>query len=450
MDMDNFKKLDFQNYDYYSHVITVGGKLIEVPLRKGSKDGAFIDALTFTVNKRTIDILKSVCVNDTEYIATMSEILMDIFGFGVTEKLGKGRYFYQVFYRLGTEKANYGTVHIGGQRDTILVELTGTACQAAKAGWEQRLYDFLKKAVRPQISRCDVACDLFQGEYKPEMAMLDHDKGLFAINNRKPKSECIGTAWRYEDGTGKTFAVGKRGNARYFRCYEKGRQLGDPESLWVRPEVEFRRQKDFIVPLEILIYPGEYFAGAYPALEKIVSAPANRIETATQKANITFDSRLMHGKNQVGRLVRLLIDMDWTAEQIIDALIADEGKYPKGLTPEEYDCNVINPDEYLTTENAKINTDDFAPDQLDEVVKLETQIRIFEKDVPFKSAQQIQLLHEFRPDLERWMDVWRQYKLKEQNRQYEVALNQELDYLYMKYGSLFNPKLNQRKTSWQH
>ena len=271
-----------------------------------------------------------------------------------------------------------------------------------------------------------------------------------SLYNRKPKSECIGTAWRYEDGTGKTFAVGKRGNARYFRCYEKGRQLGDPESLWVRPEVEFRRQKDFIVPLEILIYPGEYFAGAYPALEKIVSAPANRIETATQKANITFDSRLMHGKNQVGRLVRLLIDMDWTAEQIIDALIADEGKYPKGLTPEEYDCNVINPDEYLTTENAKINTDDFAPDQLDEVVKLETQIRIFEKDVPFKSAQQIQLLHEFRPDLERWMDVWRQYKLKEQNRQYEVALNQELDYLYMKYGSLFNPKLNQRKTSWQH
>lgn len=446
----DIKNLNFQSYEYYNHLITVGGKLIEVPLRKGNKDGAFIDALTFTINKKTIDMVKGLCVGDAEYIANMSEILIDIFGFGITEKLGKGRYFYQAFYRLGTEKANYGTVHIGGQRDTILVELTGTACQAAKAGWEHRLYEFLKQAYRPQISRCDVAKDLFNSEYTPEMAMLDHDKGLFTVNNRKPKSECIGTSWRHEDGTGKTFAVGKRGNAKYFRCYEKGRQLGDAESQWVRPEVEFRRQKNFVVPLEILIYPGEYFSGAYEALEKIVPSSANRIETATKKAEITFDTRLSHGKNQVGRLVRLLNDMGWSAEKIVEALIAEEGKYPKGLTPEEYDCNVINQETYITSEDAQVNMNDYSPDQLDEIVKLDNKIRAFDEDILNKTEEQIQLLKEFNPDLTRWIEKWKEYKLKEYDRMQEAELNRELDFMYMKYGSLFNPKLKQRNLTWQH
>ena len=147
--------LNFQNYEYFSHAITVGGKLLEVPLRKGQKDSAFIDALTFTIKKQTIDIVKGLCVTDIEYVAAYSEILQEIFGFGVTEKVGKGRYFYDAFYRLGTEVAEYGTLHIGGQRETILIELTGTGCQAAKPGWEKRLHEFLTQAVRPRITRID-------------------------------------------------------------------------------------------------------------------------------------------------------------------------------------------------------------------------------------------------------------------------------------------------------
>lgn len=163
--------IDFQNTEYFTHAITIGGKILEVPLRKGKKDAAFIDALTFTVHKRTIENAKGLCFSDTEYVAAYSELLQEIFGFGVTTKLGKGSYFYQSYYKLGGDKADYGTLHIGGQRDTILVELTGTGCQAAKAGWEQRLYDFLKTASRPRITRVDLAHDFFNGEYSPEQAM---------------------------------------------------------------------------------------------------------------------------------------------------------------------------------------------------------------------------------------------------------------------------------------
>ena len=432
--------LNFQNYEYFSHAITVGGKLLEVPLRKGQKDSAFIDALTFTIKKQTIDIVKGLCVTDIEYVAAYSEILQEIFGFGVTEKVGKGRYFYDAFYRLGTEAAEYGTLHIGGQRETILIELTGTGCQAAKPGWEKRLYEFLTQAVRPRITRIDCAHDFFNGEYSPEQAMLDHNKGLFNRSNKCPKSECRGTAWREEDYTGKTFYIGRRGSSKLVRVYEKGRQLGDKDSLWTRFEIEFRN-KDCVIPLDILTAPGEFLTGAYPVGETLFMTTAKSIEAATEKVNINFDSKLAHAKNQVGRMVRFLNDIGWTPEQIIEALIADEDKYPKGLNPEEYDCDKAQV-HYLTTQD--VEETNLITDELDEVVKIQTAIRIFEQDTEQKTDLQKQLIAEFPHDMKRWLDAWKQqqyYGINHYLREAESArLEQEnyLDYLYIKYGTLFS------------
>ena len=47
--------VDFQKYKRFSHALTVRGKLIEIPLRKGEKDAAFIDGITFTINKKDIE-----------------------------------------------------------------------------------------------------------------------------------------------------------------------------------------------------------------------------------------------------------------------------------------------------------------------------------------------------------------------------------------------------------
>lgn len=431
--------INFQNYDYFTHAITVGGKLVEILLRKGQKDNAFIDALTFTIKKTTIDIVKGMCITDEEYIAAYSEILIDIFGFGVTEKRkGSGRYFYQQYYRLGSEQVEYGTVHIGGQRETILVELTGTACQAAKAGWEQRLYEFLSKAVRPSITRIDCAHDFFHGEYTPEAAMHDHDKGMFNRANKKPKSECKGTAWRLEDYTGKSFYIGRRGSSKLVRVYEKGRQLGDKESDWVRFEIEFRN-KDCIIPLEILTAPGEFLTGAYPVGEALFKQPAQRIEASIKKAQITFESRLQHGKNQIGRLIRLLKDMGWEDEKIIESLIAESGQYPKGLDPMEYDCQ-SGYVEYMIQNKVEPEQ----KDELDEIVLIERDVRAFDQDTPIKTPEQQQLVNDFPQDLARWLKVWKEqkyYELSERNfeqfRKLKQESNEYLDYMYIKYGTLF-------------
>ena len=67
--------VDFQNYEYFTHAVTANGKLLEIPLRKGKHDSAFIDALTFTIRKTTIDLLKGICFKDTEYIFKDTEYI---------------------------------------------------------------------------------------------------------------------------------------------------------------------------------------------------------------------------------------------------------------------------------------------------------------------------------------------------------------------------------------
>lgn len=336
--------LDFNNPEYFTHVITNKGKLLEVPLRRGREDGAFVDYLTFTFDKTALHDRMALNfayfngIEDEVYIHYASELLNEIFGFGITEKRqGKGKFFYNAYYQLGSKEVNYGTVHIGGQRNTILVDLTGVGCQAALIGWEQRLFNFGSIAERFSISRVDVAADFFNGEYTPLMALSDYKKGLFDVHGMRPKYKLEGTDWFNDDNTGKTLYIGRRGSSKFCRVYEKGKQLGDVESQWVRFEIEFRKNDVLILP-EILVKAGQYLAGAYEVGKKLFKSAACRLVASERKAETTLDEKIYYGRNQVGKLIRYLFDSGWSFEQIGLSLIAEEGKYPDGLKPLEYDC----------------------------------------------------------------------------------------------------------------
>ncbi|MRN38046.1 replication initiation factor family protein [Neisseria brasiliensis] len=327
-------------FQYFSHFVSDGkGRLIEIPLRRGRDDGAFIDQITFTIHEDSLPkVTGKGLVSDTEYIVQYSELLQEILGFGITQKLPfKGKFFYKSCYQLGPDNVEYGKVHYGGQRDTILVELNGTGCMAALPGWENRLYEFLSKCIRPKITRVDVAHDFFNGEYTPDQAMLDHDNGHYDVHNMRPKSECRGTAWRNEDGSGKTFYIGKRGNSKFTRVYEKGRQFGDVDSPWVRFETEFRAG-DIEIPLDMLLYSGSYLGGAYPICKVIFKTESKRMNAKEETVNLTFEHKLFYARNQVGKLVSFLRGIGWEDGKIVDELLKGVEGYPKGLQPEQYDC----------------------------------------------------------------------------------------------------------------
>ncbi|UOO77998.1 replication initiation factor domain-containing protein [Neisseria sp. Dent CA1/247] len=330
--------------EYFSHFLTDGkGRLIEVPQRRGAVNGVFCDWLTFTFHQDTlIRCAGHPLVSDKEFMWVLSEKLEEILGFGITRKAkSKGNKFYESMYLLGSEDAEYGAVHFGGQRDTVLVELKGLGCNLASAGWETRLYRFMKTAIRCRITRCDLALDFFNGEYTPEQALLDHDNGFFNNHNMQPKRECRGTAWQKEDQTGKTLYIGRVKNARYVRIYEKGRQLGDKSSPWVRFEIQFNHG-DIEIPFEILQDSGAYFSGAFPICQTFKNMPeAKRIAVREKTLNMTFEHKVKHGKNAVGALVRFMRDVGMEDGQIVEMLIAEDGRYPKGLEPARYDVNEL-------------------------------------------------------------------------------------------------------------
>lgn len=331
---------DEYSVERFTTFVTDGkGRLIEIPSRRGRQDGVFIDWLSITFHQDTL-VRYAGCplVSDMEYMWKLSEALEEILGFGITQKCkSKGNKFYESMYRLGSDSADYGEVHYGGQRDTVLIELKGLGCNLAKDGWELRMMDFLNSAVRPRITRCDLALDFFDGEYTPDRAVSDHDNGFFDNHNMRPKSQMVGTAWRKEDGTGKTFYVGTKKSSKFVRVYEKGRQLGDKESMWCRFEIQFNHG-DIEIPMDILKHQGSYFVGAFPICRTFKNMPQEkRISVREKTLNLTFEHKVKHGKNAVGGLVRFMRDVGLSDGQIVEMLIAEENRYPKGLEPERYD-----------------------------------------------------------------------------------------------------------------
>ena len=235
---------------------------------------------------------------------SMSRHLQSIFGFGITSKREKGANFYKTSWNVGD---GWGMVCHGGQNGTILVMLSGAGCTAAKPGWELRLKTFLENAKRPRISRVDLAHDDFTGAtYSVDRADQEHTDGLFHIHGRNPDCEHRGN-WKNPNGKGRTLNVGNRKNGKFCRVYEKGRQLGDKTSNWVRIEVEFK-SVDRVIPFDVLLRPGEYLAAAYPAFSWI-NQVQERIFTTQKATEATVAKAKAWIKHQCGSSLKWMRDI---------------------------------------------------------------------------------------------------------------------------------------------
>ena len=64
------EKTDQVEFEYFSQYVTDGkGRLIEIPLRRGREDGAFIDQITFTIHEESIPkVTQKAYVTDSEYL----------------------------------------------------------------------------------------------------------------------------------------------------------------------------------------------------------------------------------------------------------------------------------------------------------------------------------------------------------------------------------------------
>jgi phage replication initiation protein len=318
-----------------SLVMTDSGKSKTVMVRRPSTTQAcIIDWINFTVLEDTFfKTARQTLVTDDQIIEEASSQFQKIFGFGITEKRDRGMNFYPESWVLGD---GMGFVCFGGQRSTMLVTLTGQGCQHAEAGWEQRLYGFLKKvAVRPSISRIDLAHDDFDGAYlSVDWAEAQWEAGGFSfkLGGRPPEIQMLGN-WKRPSGKGRSLTVGQRTSSKFARFYEKGRKEGDKNSNWCRCEIEFKNTSMVIDP-EVLLNPTEVFVGAYPCISQFAQVDTpRRFEVKSKTAQITIDACVEVTKHQFGKYIRVFREL-WGDKQALDLICNEADDYwPKRMKP---------------------------------------------------------------------------------------------------------------------
>lgn len=309
-------------------------KLVERRTGRNGKVG-FIDWLNVTFHEMTAHNLEwGTQISDELIVTVISAKLEEILGFGVTSKCERGRNFYERAYELGE---GLGFVCHGGQRGSVLVMLNGHGLAAARLGWEERLHEFLTtRAVKPKITRCDVAHDCFDGEYTVDRALADYDADAYRCKKAPQSPDCEQRGnWRRPNGKGRSFYVGHRTSGKFLRIYEKGKQLGSPASEWVRVECEYK-SADRVIPFDILLNPGAYLAGAYPALEWI-EAEQERIRTIRETIGVEKERKEAWIHQVCGADLHVLAEMEPgdSPEQRAFNLIQrlrNESKYPKWAT----------------------------------------------------------------------------------------------------------------------
>jgi DNA relaxase NicK len=242
------------------------------------------------------------------------------FDVGLETEEGHGLYGYKsslIFFKDGKR---LGFIAWGGN-GSIFVSFSGTGC-AEIVDWERvRAY---VEFIEARITRVDVARDEFSDSpITPESARKTWERGGFCMGGRNPSA-----AMHDDLGSrrGKTFYAGRRGNGKMVRIYEKGKQLGDADSAWVRIEVEFRNV-DRVIPYEVLTSPGLYFLGAYPCLKvfsRFFYEAVERIKTVKTAVKIAYSVLMAWCKRSYGKLINVLQERGESDYFIVHAL-AREG-----------------------------------------------------------------------------------------------------------------------------
>jgi phage replication initiation protein len=293
-----------------------------------------IDWMNCTVSEDTwSNTAGRTLITDDEYVEEASRQLEKIFGFGVTTHRGQKLNFYADSWVLGD---GMGFVCFGKQNRTMLIMLSGQGCASATIGWERRMYEFLTTvAVRPSISRIDLAHDDFDGSYlSVDWAYQQWKEGNFSFRQggRPPEIQKLGN-WDRPSGKGRTLTIGQRSSSKFCRFYEKGKKEGDKESSWCRCEVEFKNTNTVINP-EVLLNPGKFFVGAYPGFSAFAKTdtPA-RMEVKARALHITMDDSVEITKRQFGKYIRVFRATYGDQETLALITNADEEAFPKRLKP---------------------------------------------------------------------------------------------------------------------
>jgi len=218
----------------------------------------------------------------------------------------KGLYGYKKSVQIYHDKQTVGLIGYDGNRSTY-VSLSGGGCALYDMKKLRDLLEFLDA----KITRVDFAADFLEG--CDELGTVRQLKDYYMNCREHPVAgegfcltPVLPTAHFNDDcgsGSGSTFYVGKKQNGKELCVYEKGKQLGDTESPWLRVEGRLY-SRDRVIPIDCLLSPSSYLAAFYPCLAFIEpSGCSTRVEMCKKQTSISFDRLKHYAKLSYGKLI---------------------------------------------------------------------------------------------------------------------------------------------------
>ncbi|WP_244952557.1 replication initiation factor domain-containing protein [Xanthomonas maliensis] len=193
-----------------------------------------------------------------------------------------------------------GKVGITDDGEVCLV-LSGQGCQHVPS-W--RHVHQVASDLGAHITRLDIAVDDLTGETFDIHHFHDlYLTGAFAMNGRPPQGSFVDDMG---SDKGCSLYVGQKGH-KQLNVYEKGKQLGDPDSGHTRCELRLYAKRTEL-PLDALINPARYFGGAYPVLEDLVIGEFERLQVKERMVNASVKAMVKFMATQVGTHFTALLD----------------------------------------------------------------------------------------------------------------------------------------------
>lgn len=274
-----------------------------------------IDYLTFTFKPDFGDE-----VHQSHLFGLISPCFSNLFADVCIPKYGY-EHAIQLFLPLFQGKHAIGRIDYGGEkmRGRARIDLSGTGCSQVR-NYEQ-LHEIMQSLNELTITRVDLAFDAVNGEYDVDDAVQWYREGLFNAGGRMPRHSTPGD-WIDDDHPfGRTLEIGRKTNGKMMRIYEKGRQLGDTKSQWVRFELQLSN-KDRTIPLDVLVDHDKYFCGAYKCLADMIPVAPEKVKTDQLEKTITIEKLTSHARTSYGKLVNVL-RLTMNADDVIAKLSQD-------------------------------------------------------------------------------------------------------------------------------
>jgi len=237
--------------------------------------------------------------------------------------------FVWAFDLVGTDGVAVARYATGGDhmRGRSMIEVSGASCERVR---EWGALVAFAEALDGRLTRLDVCLDT--EAVTVAEAVTAWRSGAFAGRGRPPGATLVDDMG---SGKGQTFYVGRRGSDTCLRVYEKGKQLGDRASTWVRVELELLA-KTTVLPLAAMLDCERLFCGAYRWLADLMGRGGTRPERIKRATVVVLGQALAVARQQVGGLVGYLTRRaGWSVGEVVRFLQRQPSRRILGELPDD-------------------------------------------------------------------------------------------------------------------